>query len=66
MRAIGLLIGVATVIVGARGADAQPVPGTAPLRVVPWVTGFTQPVGLVADPVSPRLQYVIEAPAGSA
>lgn len=60
MRAIGLLIGVATVIAGAGSADAQPVPGTAPLRIVPWVTGLTQPVGLVADPVSPRLQYVIE------
>lgn len=60
MRAIGLLIGIATFLSGTGSATAQPVPGSPPLRVVPWITGLVQPVGLVADPIDPRRQYVIE------
>jgi glucose/arabinose dehydrogenase len=57
---IGLLAGLCGGLAGPVSAAAQPVSTSASLRLVPWITGLSQPVGLVADPVDPRVQYVIE------
>lgn len=54
MRVISGLVGVLMTACAAAGAGAQS------LVAVPYVTGLSQPVGLVPHPSDPQLQYVLE------
>jgi len=53
------LLGLVTVA-AAIGAGVPVMSAAPPLKLVPYATGFTAPLGFVQDPTDPQVQFVLE------